>query len=97
MQWAKRGLFATLSPQETLNDWKKLHVRNSSVSTRFRVLAVVDAKMVKPAPDRPYEGMINIHSEISPMASSEYEQGRYVIYSLSKLLKWLLTQAVQDF
>lgn len=42
----------------------------------FRVLAAVDAKMVKPTPDRPYEGMINIHSEISPMASSEYEQGR---------------------
>ncbi|CAG7852324.1 Exosome complex component rrp45 AltName: Full=Ribosomal RNA-processing protein 45 [Serendipita indica DSM 11827] len=32
--------------------------------------------MVKPTPDRPYEGTINIHSEFSPMASSEYEQGR---------------------
>jgi exosome complex RNA-binding protein Rrp42 (RNase PH superfamily) len=42
------------------------------------VLAAIDAKMVKPAADRPYEGMISIHSEISPMASSEYEQGRYV-------------------
>jgi exosome complex RNA-binding protein Rrp42 (RNase PH superfamily) len=62
--------------------------------TRFRVLAVVDAKMVKPAPDRPYEGMINIHSEISPMASSEYEQGRYLICSLSQLVKRLLTQTI---
>ncbi|KAG8817464.1 hypothetical protein FRC17_011220 [Serendipita sp. 399] len=43
---------------------------------KTRVLASIEAKMVKPAPDRPYEGMINIHSEISPMASSEYEQGR---------------------
>jgi len=43
-----------------------------------RVLAAIDAKMVKPAPDRPYEGMITIHSEISPMASTEYEQGRCV-------------------
>jgi hypothetical protein len=42
------------------------------------VLAAIDAKMVKPAADRPYEGMISIHSEISPMASSEYEQGRCV-------------------
>jgi len=41
-------------------------------------VATIDAKMVKPTPDRPYEGMITIQSEISPMASSEYEQGRYV-------------------
>ena len=34
--------------------------------------------MVKPPPERPFEGQITIHSEISPMASSEYEQGRYV-------------------
>ncbi|KAG6816228.1 hypothetical protein H0H87_007599, partial [Tephrocybe sp. NHM501043] len=32
--------------------------------------------MVKPLPERPFEGMITIHSEISPMASSEYEPGR---------------------
>ena len=41
-----------------------------------RVLAQVDAKMVKPQPERPFEGMISIHSEISPMASSDYEPGR---------------------
>lgn len=41
-----------------------------------RVLAQVDAKMVKPQPERPYEGQITVHSEISPMASSEYESGR---------------------
>lgn len=41
-----------------------------------RVLAVVDAKMVKPSPERPFDGIISIHSEISPMASSEYELGR---------------------
>lgn len=46
-----------------------------------RVIATIDAKMVKPTADRPYEGMISIHSEISPMASSEYEQGRFVIGS----------------
>ena len=40
------------------------------------VLANVEAKMVRPQPDRAFEGMITIHSEISPMASSEYEQGR---------------------
>ena len=44
----------------------------------YRVLAHVDAKMVKPQPERPYEGQISIHSEISPMASSEYESGRWV-------------------
>ena len=42
----------------------------------FSVLAQVDGKMVKPTPERPLEGIISIHSEISPMASSEYEPGR---------------------
>lgn len=42
----------------------------------YRVIAQVDAKMVKPTPERPFEGSISIHSEISPMASSEYEAGR---------------------
>lgn len=49
----------------------------SRLTSRFlRVLAQVDGKMVKPPPERPLEGMITIHSEISPMASSEYEPGR---------------------
>ncbi|TDL23498.1 ribosomal protein S5 domain 2-like protein [Rickenella mellea] len=43
---------------------------------KTRVLAHVDATMVKPPPERPLEGLITIHSEISPMASSEYESGR---------------------
>ncbi|OCH85187.1 ribosomal protein S5 domain 2-like protein [Obba rivulosa] len=43
---------------------------------KTRVLAQVDAKMVKPPPERPLEGIISIHSEISPMASSDYELGR---------------------
>ncbi|KAJ6570187.1 ribosomal protein S5 domain 2-type protein [Mycena vulgaris] len=43
---------------------------------KTRVIAHVEAKMVKPPPERPFEGMITIHSEISPMASSEYEIGR---------------------
>ena len=41
-----------------------------------RVVAQIDAKMAKPQPERPFEGVISIHSEISPMASSEYELGR---------------------
>lgn len=32
--------------------------------------------MVKPPPERPFEGMVTIHSEISPMASVDYELGR---------------------
>jgi len=43
---------------------------------KTRVLAQVDAKMIKPQPERPFEGSITIHSEISPMASSDYEPGR---------------------
>lgn len=43
-----------------------------------RVLAHTTAKMVKPQPERPLEGTITVHSEISPMASSagEYDSGR---------------------
>ncbi|KAF8484354.1 ribosomal protein S5 domain 2-type protein [Gautieria morchelliformis] len=43
---------------------------------KTRVVAHVDAKMVKPLPERPFEGIITIHSELSPMASTEYEAGR---------------------
>ncbi len=42
----------------------------------IRVIAQVDAQMVKPAPERPYEGVITIVSELSPMTSTEYEPGR---------------------
>ncbi|KAF8233755.1 ribosomal protein S5 domain 2-like protein [Tricholoma matsutake] len=43
---------------------------------KTRVIAEVDARMVKPPPERPFEGTLTIHSEISPMASVEYEPGR---------------------
>lgn len=43
---------------------------------KTRVLAQVDGKMVKPTPERPLEGIITINSEISPMASSDYDPGR---------------------
>ena len=42
----------------------------------YSVLAYVEAKMVKPPPERPLEGVITIHSELSPMAAAEYESGR---------------------
>ncbi|KAL1745524.1 ribosomal protein S5 domain 2-type protein [Schizophyllum fasciatum] len=41
-----------------------------------RVIAQVDAKMVRPPPERPFDGIITIHSELSPMAATEYEIGR---------------------
>lgn len=43
---------------------------------KTRVIAYVEAKMTKPPPERPLEGIITIHSEISPMASVDYEPGR---------------------
>ena len=42
------------------------------------MLAHVEAKMVRPEPQRPFEGLITIHCELSPMAGAEYEAGRYV-------------------
>ncbi|KDQ17394.1 hypothetical protein BOTBODRAFT_30200 [Botryobasidium botryosum FD-172 SS1] len=49
------------------------------VECRFgktRVIAQVSGTIVRPRADRPYEGLLNIHSEISPMASSVYDSGR---------------------
>ncbi|KAH9910977.1 ribosomal protein S5 domain 2-like protein [Epithele typhae] len=43
---------------------------------KTRVLAQVDGKMVRPPPERPLEGMLTIHSELSPMTANEYEPGR---------------------
>jgi exosome complex component RRP45 len=36
----------------------------------------VDSKIVKPTPERPFEGLVSITSEVSPIASTEYESGR---------------------
>ncbi|KAG8947957.1 hypothetical protein FRC04_010154 [Tulasnella sp. 424] len=43
---------------------------------KTRVFADVSATIVRPRQDRPYEGLLTISSEISPMASSVYEAGR---------------------
>ncbi|GAA6060546.1 hypothetical protein JCM10212_006910 [Sporobolomyces blumeae] len=40
------------------------------------VIAQVSAEIVKPQPDRPYEGFLSLSTEISPMASAAYEAGR---------------------
>ncbi|CEQ40002.1 SPOSA6832_01568 [Sporobolomyces salmonicolor] len=41
-----------------------------------RVVVQVSAEVVKPLPDRPYEGFLILATEISPMASGAYEAGR---------------------
>jgi len=61
---------------KTRHEFLRVVAEGMSDSPNRRVLAQVEAKMVKPPPERPFEGQITIHSEISPMASSEYEQGR---------------------
>ncbi|KAG8719618.1 hypothetical protein FRC08_002428 [Ceratobasidium sp. 394] len=43
---------------------------------KTRALANVSASMTRPRADRPYEGSITIHTELSPMASAIYETGR---------------------
>jgi len=49
-----------------------------------RVIAQVSAEIVKPQPDRPYEGFLTLNTEIGPMASSAFEAGRQVdSFSLS--------------
>ncbi|ELU39792.1 exosome complex exonuclease rrp45 [Rhizoctonia solani AG-1 IA] len=39
-------------------------------------LANVSATMTRPRPDRPYEGTVTIHTELSPMAAAIYDAGR---------------------
>ena len=41
-----------------------------------RVLVSAFAALVSPRPDRPYEGFVEIRSEIQPMAGSQFERGR---------------------
>ncbi|ESK97192.1 exosome complex exonuclease rrp45 [Moniliophthora roreri MCA 2997] len=84
----KEFLFSSLKQSQRLDGRLPLEMRTPELTFsaelgtvecalgKTRVLANVDAKMVKPPPERPFEGLITIHSEISPMASSEYELGR---------------------
>ncbi|KIJ98578.1 hypothetical protein K443DRAFT_680686 [Laccaria amethystina LaAM-08-1] len=84
----KEFLFSALKQSLRLDGRLPLEMRSPTITFgpdlgwvecalgKTRVLAQVEAKMVKPAPERPFEGTITIHSEISPMASSEYEPGR---------------------
>ena len=64
------------SRKNTVGSRSACNVHDHPTQSLGRVLAQVDAKMVKPQPERPFEGTISIHSEISPMASSDYEPGR---------------------
>lgn len=41
-----------------------------------RVLVSTHATLVSPRPDRPYEGFVEIRSEIQPMAGIQFERGR---------------------
>ncbi|KAJ3552956.1 hypothetical protein NM688_g3881 [Phlebia brevispora] len=84
----KDFLFSTLKQNLRLDGRLPLEMRQPTLTFgpelgwvecamgKTRVLAQVDGKMVKPTPERPLEGIITIHSEISPMASSDYEPGR---------------------
>ncbi|KAF9524201.1 ribosomal protein S5 domain 2-type protein [Crepidotus variabilis] len=84
----KEFLFSSLKESLRLDGRTMLEMRTPSLTFgsdlgwvecalgKTKVLAQVEAKMVKPQPERPFEGTISIHSEISPMASSDYEPGR---------------------
>ncbi|PPQ77829.1 hypothetical protein CVT25_015323 [Psilocybe cyanescens] len=84
----KEFLFSALKESQRIDGRLLLEMRAPSLTFgpdlgwvecalgKTRVLAQIDAKMVKPLPERPFEGILTIHSEISPMASSDYEPGR---------------------
>ncbi|KAN0114138.1 Ribosomal protein S5 domain 2-type fold [Russula decolorans] len=84
----KDFFFAALEQNLRLDGREFLEARPHSISFgaelghvecslgKTRVLAQVDAKMARPEPQRPFEGMVTIYCELSPMASMEYEPGR---------------------
>jgi exosome complex component RRP45 len=43
---------------------------------RTRVMAATTADVVKPYPDRPAEGFLQLYADFSPMASPEFEHNR---------------------
>ena len=43
-----------------------------------RVLARISAEVTQPFPDRKFDGIFTITTELSPMASPAFEVGRYV-------------------
>ncbi|CAH7669349.1 ribosomal protein S5 domain 2-type protein [Phakopsora pachyrhizi] len=60
-----------------------------------RVMAHVSATITKPRPDRPFEGLFQVFSEINPIASHDYETGRSSEEELeiSRMLDKSLTRA----
>jgi len=84
--WVECRLGDTRSvPFSLLENWstKPDRLTDSSLSPAARrVVAQVSAEIVKPLADRPYEGFLNLTTEISPMASAAYEAGRCVPFPL---------------
>jgi len=68
-----RALFEQRAPEIVFGD--ELGAAEIALG-KTRVLACVEGTMVRPAADRPFEGALTIHAELSPMAASEYEPGR---------------------
>lgn len=52
--------------------------RSVTANNRLRVRANVSCEVVRPYSDRPFDGIFNIATELSPMAHEMFEQGRYV-------------------
>ncbi|GIX65924.1 3' exoribonuclease family, domain 1 containing protein [Babesia caballi] len=58
-----------------------------------KVFAAVAAEIVEPNPERPNEGILSFHVEISPMCSNSYEPGRQteqeleIAYAIEKVFK----------
>jgi exosome complex RNA-binding protein Rrp42 (RNase PH superfamily) len=48
----------------------------------FRVIARISIDVTTPLPERKFDGVFQIVTEFSPMASPAFEVGRYVLSSL---------------
>ena len=56
-----------------------------------RVIARVSVDVTTPPPERKFDGIFQIVTEFSPMASPSFEVGRYVYYTAFHVVAFLIS------
>lgn len=82
--WAKRGKYNSHKPPPTtkIQIWsaalapKSRQIAFDFSDILYRALARVAASVTAPYPDRKFDGIFNITTELSPLASPAFEAGR---------------------
>lgn len=56
--------------------------------TKLRVIARISVDVTTPPPERKFDGVFQIVTEFSPMASPAFEVGRYVLLAVAHLVRF---------